>query len=90
MPYLTRLSVEFVATVRGSATSSAGYYGCLGLAIAAISPGLRIGMVITILAVLTIRLSWSSLHLPEEGRVMSADIAHLIAFPLGLLAYRFL
>ncbi len=68
---------------------SAGYYGCLGLAIAAQSPGIRIASVIGIIAILAMRLWWSFLHLPEEGRVMSADIAHLIAFPLGLLSFRF-
>ena len=66
---------------------SAGYYGCLGLAIAGMSPGLRLSVIGAIMVVLMSRLAWSSFHLPENGHVMSADIAHLIAFPFGLLFF---
>ncbi len=65
---------------------SAGYYGCLGLAIAGLSPPVRLSLITAILTVLTLRLAWSSFHLPDGGRTMSADIAHLIAFPLGMLS----
>ncbi len=68
---------------------SAGYYGCLGLAIASLSVGKRNGIFIAIAGVLLCRLVWSTMRLPEEGRMMSADLAHLIAFPLGgLLNWR--
>ena len=50
---------------------SAGYYGCLGLAV---------------LLVLAARLSWSTVLLPEQGRLMSADLAHVVAFGLGRLS----
>ena len=66
---------------------SAGYYGCLGLAVAGLSSRNRQASVVAILLILLLRLAWSTLHLPEEGRVMSADLAHLIAFPMGLLSY---
>jgi hypothetical protein len=66
---------------------SAGYYGCLGLAIAGLSPGLRLSVFAAIMVVLMSRLAWSPFHLPENGHVMSADIAHLIAFPLGALLF---
>ena len=67
---------------------SAGYYGCLGLAITSLSPQIRTVALVTIISILAIRLGWSAYHLPEEGRVLSADIAHLIAFPLGTLLWR--
>ncbi|MEO8498140.1 MAG: hypothetical protein ABI614_23995 [Planctomycetota bacterium] len=66
---------------------SAGYYGCLGLAVAGLSFRMRNRIVAVILVVLVLRLICSTLHMPEEGRAMSADLAHLIAFPLGLLAF---
>lgn len=64
---------------------SAGYYGCLGLAIAGLTPKVRWSLMIALAMVLAVRLVWSSLNLPEDGHVMSADIAHLTAFPLGIL-----
>ncbi len=67
---------------------SAGYYGCLGLAIAGLSPAIRTPAMAGIASLLAVRLVWSFLHLPEEGRVLSADTTHLIAFPLGILAHR--
>ena len=66
---------------------SAGYYGCLGFAIAGLSPGLRLSLVAAVASILLVRLAWSSIHLPEGGHVLSADIAHLIAFPMGLLLF---
>ncbi len=67
---------------------SAGYYGCLGLAVAGLPGRKRKKIVFAVLAVLLLRLVWSTAHIPEEGRTMSADLAHLTAFPLGLLCYR--
>lgn len=69
---------------------SAGYYGCLGFALAGATPGLRMSLVGTVAAILILRLVWSSVHLPENGHVMSADLAHVIAFPLGMLFVVFL
>jgi hypothetical protein len=63
---------------------SAGYYGCLGMAIhsqGAILSWIAAGI---ILIILSVRLITSSYHLLDDGRTMSADVAHLIAFPIGL------
>ncbi|MCA9124422.1 MAG: hypothetical protein H6822_18565 [Planctomycetaceae bacterium] len=67
---------------------SAGYYGCLGLVVAGLSSRTRNVLIPAITLILLLRLTWSTMHLPEEGRMMSADLAHLIAFPLGLLSRR--
>ena len=64
---------------------SAGYYGCLGVAIAGLQTKRRTALTVVIVVVLTARLTWSTMHLPDEGRMMSADLAHLVAFPMGLL-----
>jgi len=69
---------------------SAGYYGCLGVAIVALAPPMRWPLVTAIVVVLCLRTTWSFIHLPEDGRVLSADIAHLIAFPLGIASFQFL
>ncbi|QDV85699.1 hypothetical protein [Planctomycetes bacterium TBK1r] len=65
---------------------SAGYYGCLGFALAGLKRKPRNVIVAMIFIVLIGRLTWSSIHLPEDGRMLLADLAHLIAFPLGLSA----
>ncbi len=90
------LSTTLIETHRGNLLwyvkdvgPSAGYYGCLGLAVASLAPGIRLPIVITIFLVLVGRSGWSTYHLPENGQMMSADIAHLIAFPLGLFISRF-
>jgi hypothetical protein len=69
---------------------SAGYYGCLGLFVAGLSSRKREAIVAAIALLLILRLISSSLQLAEEGRVMSADLAHLVAFPLGVLSPRLL
>lgn len=67
---------------------SAGYYGCLGLAIGSLTPSRRVPLVIGIGTLLLLRLGWSACHIPENGRMLSADISHAIAFPLGLITSR--
>ncbi|MCP4189139.1 MAG: hypothetical protein GY768_00775 [Planctomycetaceae bacterium] len=67
---------------------SAGYYGCLGLVIGSRKPTVRRLALIVIMGVLTARLAWSAFYLPENGRMLSADVAHAIAFPLGLFSAR--
>jgi hypothetical protein len=64
---------------------SAGYYGCLGLALAGLASQFRWPSIAAIALVLIARTVWSFVHLPEDGRMLSADLAHLIAFPLGML-----
>ena len=67
---------------------SAGYYGCLGLVIGSRKPTVRRLALIVIMGVLAARLAWSAFYLPENGRMLSADVAHAIAFPLGLYSAR--
>ncbi len=67
---------------------SAGYYGCLGVAVAGLAAKRRNWCVALNLVALLLRLYWSATQLPEEGRMLSADLAHLIAFPLGVLSSR--
>ncbi|QDS96512.1 hypothetical protein FF011L_53240 [Roseimaritima multifibrata] len=64
---------------------SAGYYGCIGLALAGLASPIRWPIIALILLVLIARATWSFIHLPEDGQMLSADFAHLIAFPLGML-----
>lgn len=63
---------------------SAGYYGCLGLALMMQPAALRRPIIIAMLIVLLLRLGYSTYCLHQAARSMSADIAHLIAFSLGL------
>lgn len=67
---------------------SAGYYGCLGLAMMSLPTTTRTALIVAIVTVLVGRAAWSWIHLPENGRMLSADLAHVIAFPLGLLVSR--
>ncbi len=67
---------------------SAGYYGCLGSACAAIPTRWRVVVIASILTIFAIRLVWSLVTIPDNGRAMSADLAHMIAFPIGLFAVR--
>ncbi len=64
---------------------SAGYYGCLGLALAGLVSQSRWPIIVAIATVLIARAAWSFAHLPEDGRMLSASLAHLIAFALGML-----
>lgn len=69
---------------------SAGYFGCLGLALASldVSRLLRLagfaGTLAVLAAIVLTHLSGSA----EETRELSAAIAHLIAFPLGVIVWR--
>ena len=65
---------------------SAGYYGCLGLAVTSLSPRKRFWLVVSLGGYLLIRVVWSTMHIPAHGRMMSADVAHFMAFALGLLS----
>lgn len=63
---------------------SAGYYGCLGLAITSWKPAWRAPIISIIFIVLILRAAHSFAFLPEQVQVLEADLAHLIAFPLGI------
>ncbi len=63
---------------------SAGYYGCLGLGITSLKPVRRVVVVAIIFIVLILRTAHSFSLLPEQVQVLAADLAHLIAFPLGI------
>jgi hypothetical protein len=69
----------------GDVGPSAGYYGCLGAACAGIPFRWRAPLIGGVIAILSARLIWSFVTIPDHGRAMSADLSHLIAFPLGLL-----
>ncbi len=66
---------------------SAGYYGCLGMVIASIDTSKMRVLLSGVLLVLIARIIWSLVHSPADGRMLSADLAHLIAFPLGVLTF---
>jgi len=62
---------------------SAGYYGCLGaILMSSQSLGKRL-CILSVLSILVVRLTISTAGLPEDAAVVSADIAHLLALPLG-------
>ena len=65
---------------------SAGYYGCLGVAIAHLSVGRRRLLAAALVTILAVRFSLSVATVPDQGHQIVADLAHLIAFPMGLLA----
>lgn len=95
MAFAIALPLSMLATLRGELLfnardvgPSAGYYGCLGLMIAGLCCWKRNAAASLITLVLLVRLTSSTMHLTEAGRMMSADLAHLIAFPLGLLCHR--
>ncbi len=67
---------------------SAGYYGCLGLAITSWKPFLRAPIISIVLILLILRAACSFAVLPEHVQVLEADLAHLIAFPLGIASSR--
>ena len=63
---------------------SAGYYGCLGLVCQKQSEPRRRWLLAIVGGILIARLIWSALA-PHTGHsLLAADIAHLIAFPLGV------
>jgi hypothetical protein len=65
---------------------SAGYYGCLGGAIALYFNRQQLSFLAAGIVVLAGRLCLSASGLAEDPSVVSADIAHLIALPLGWFA----
>lgn len=67
---------------------SAGYFGCLGLALTALPRRARAVALIVLLAYLAAHFLWSFVRVPDAGRRISADAAHLIALPLGFLIGR--
>lgn len=67
---------------------SAGYYGCLGMAVCSLAPGRRRWLGLAVLGILIARLIWTILSGPGRHGPLSADVAHLIAFPLGIAAGR--
>ncbi len=67
---------------------SAGYYGCLGLAITSAKPAWRAPIISIILIALSLRAAHSFAFLPEQVQTFEADLAHLIAFPLGIASSR--
>lgn len=69
---------------------SAGYYGCLGFAIVGLWPNQLMLITTAMISWLVLRLGWSTYHLIDEGQMMSADVSHLIAFPLGIVAAKML
>ena len=62
---------------------SAGYYGCLGAILMWLPLLRRRSAFLCVLSILLIRLIISVRHLPEGATVVSADVAHLLALPLG-------
>ena len=62
---------------------SAGYYGCLGFALARATLWWKWPVGLIIYGVLVIRLTMSVLSLDEPHLVMG-DVAHLVALPLGV------
>jgi membrane associated rhomboid family serine protease len=66
---------------------SAGYYGCWGAVIATLN-GYRGRLFSAVGLVLILRLVASAMRLPEHPSVVSADLAHLIALPIGWMFVR--
>ena len=62
---------------------SAGYYGCLGVAIFRCSSARRGWIIVAVLSVLLLR--WmATATFQQDGAQFQSDMAHAIAFPLGL------
>jgi hypothetical protein len=76
---------ELLIHVRDVGPSS-GYYGCLGLAMTSYPKRLRRFLVPGVLLVLLARLGWSATMLPAPGFLLAADLAHVMALCLGLVA----
>jgi membrane associated rhomboid family serine protease len=65
---------------------SAGYYGCLGFALATTRRNFKWSLGVPVFGILTARLILSSLAVNEAPHFVIGDVTHLIAFPLGLMA----
>jgi hypothetical protein len=85
------LPLHLLETYRGTLLAnvrdvgpSAGYYGCAGAVCVAIPERWRIAVIGFVLTILALRLTWSMITIPDHGRAISADLAHIIAFPLGI------
>lgn len=63
---------------------SAGYYGCLGLACTTLPRRVRAAVIAAVTLVLVARLVWSWGGVLTPKSTLSADAAHLLAFPLGV------
>jgi hypothetical protein len=74
---------ELMATAR-DVGPSAGYYGCLGMALASWPTRWRWQTIAAVAAVLSARWVWSVNTVPAAGHAMLADTAHLIALALGI------
>ena len=69
---------------------SAGYYGCLGFALAGMKRSWRWPVGLSVYAVLVIRLFMSMSALDENPHFVMGDVAHLVALPLGACFVNFL
>ncbi len=65
---------------------SAGYYGCLGHALSTMDTAWAMTAFIATLSILAIRLIHSIRPNFDDAHIVSADLAHLVALPLGFLA----
>lgn len=64
---------------------SAGYYGCLGAILTRWPFKISLPGFALIIIVLVLRLSMSASRMPDDASVFSADLAHLLALPLGVV-----
>jgi membrane associated rhomboid family serine protease len=64
---------------------SAGYYGCLGAILMLFSGRWGVFGFSCVQSILLVRLVVSVSHLPDSASIVSADAAHLLALPLGVL-----
>lgn len=64
---------------------SAGYYGCLGFATVMLNRRWRNCLVTGMLIVMLTRVGQSAFGIHEQPHLVIGDVAHLIAFPLGML-----
>lgn len=64
---------------------SAGYYGCLGAILTRWPFKIALPGFALIITVLVLRLSVSASQMPDDASVFSADLAHLLALPLGVV-----
>lgn len=65
---------------------SAGYYGCLGFWMASINARHRRFLIPSLMLVLAVRLAFSVGKIDLSPATFSADLSHLAALPLGLMA----
>jgi membrane associated rhomboid family serine protease len=69
---------------------SAGYYGCLGLLCQKQTPRRSRWLFCIVGGLLIVRLVWTAISPHPRASPLGADIAHLIAFPLGIVAGKLL